>query len=128
VQTYSPEHPAIVFAARHDFDGFARQELELRRELRYPPFAELIYLAVAGRVESAVVAAAARYAELAGRVAGTEVLGPAPAPVARGNGEWRYRIALKTADGTLLRRELREMLAPLAAAECDVRLAINVDP
>ena len=128
VQTYSPQHPAIVFAARHDFDGFARGELELRRELRYPPFAELIYLAVIGRVEAAVAGAAARYAELAGRVPGTEVLGPAPAPVARVNGEWRYRIALKTADGTKLRRELREMLAPLAAAERGVRLAINVDP
>ena len=37
VQTYSPKHPAIVFAAAHDFEGFARGELEERRSLQYPP-------------------------------------------------------------------------------------------
>lgn len=128
VQTYAPTHPAVAFAARHDYDGFAAVELEQRRELRYPPFAELAYVGAIGRNRAAVEAAAARYAELLRRVPGAEVLGPAPYPIARVNDEWRYRIAVKAEDGAPVRREIRETLQPLALAERAVRLAVNVDP
>jgi len=128
VQTYSPHHPAIAFAVRHDYDGFAAHELANRREAGYPPYVELVYLAVAGRSRTMVLAAAERYAELLRRYAGAQVLGPAPAPVARVNDEWWYRIALKTNEGEPLRRYLRETLRDLAAEDRGVRLAINVDP
>jgi primosomal protein N' (replication factor Y) len=128
VQTYSPNHPAIVFASRHDYDGFSAGELELRRELRYPPFAELIYLGVIGRDQSAVVRAAERYAELLRALPEVEVLGPAPYAIARVNDEWRYRIALKAADAAAARHDIRERLQPLAREDRGTRLAINVDP
>ncbi len=128
VQTYAPEHPAIAFSAHHDYDGFARNELANRRELRYPPYAELVYLAVAGRDRARVSSCAERYAELVRRIGEVEVLGPAPAPVARVNDEWWYRIAVKAGDGETLRRYLRETLRDLAARDRSVRLAINVDP
>ena len=128
VQTYSPQHPAVTFAARHDYDGFAQQELRLREELGYPPYSELIYLGVIGRNESEVVRAAERYAELVRRMPGAEVLGPAPYPIARVNHEWRYRIAIKARDAEAIRVELREQLQPLAQGDRSTRLAINVDP
>jgi primosomal protein N' (replication factor Y) len=128
VQTYSPKHPAIAFAACHDYDGFAEQELETRRDLGYPPFGELIYLAVFGRRRERALEAAQRYAELLRGRGDAEVLGPAPFAIARANDEWRFRIALKTADGTELRRYLRTELAPLARAERAIRFALNVDP
>jgi primosomal protein N' (replication factor Y) len=127
VQTYAPAHPAITFAARHDYDGFAAQELASRRELGYPPFAELIYVGAIGRNRTAVVAAAARNAELLRTLPDVEVLGPAPYAVARANDEWRYRVALKARDATRARRFIRETLVPLAAADRSVRLSIDVD-
>ena len=133
VQTYAPSHPAIAFAAQHDYDGFAAQELEQRRALRYPPFAELTYLGVIGRHERVVRETAERYAELLRAARTAEVLGPAPYPQARVNEEWRYRIALKTedggsAEGSGLRRFIRETLQPLAWSERTTRLVVNVDP
>ncbi len=128
VQTYSPNHPAIAFAAHHDFDGFAEGELALRAELRYPPFAELVYLGVIGRHEADVIRDAERYAELLRRVPGAEVLGPAPYPIPRVNDEWRYRIAVKAADAEPVRIEIREHLQRIASAERSTRLAVNVDP
>ena len=129
VQTYAPGHPAIVLAARHDYDGFAARELAERRALGYPPYAELIYLGTLGRSHDAVVAAATRYAELlrAG-VPGCEVLGPAPYPIARANDEWRYRIAVKAGDAGPARRFIRETLMGIAGADKTTRLAVNVDP
>ncbi len=128
VQTYAPTHPAIAFAAQHDYDGFAAHELAERRVLGYPPCAELMYLGAIGRVEDAVVAAATRFAALVRGLADTEVLGPAPYPIARVNDEWRYRIAAKTHAGAALRRYVREQLVPLAASDRSVRLVVNVDP
>jgi len=128
VQTYSPAHPAIVFSAQHDYDGFAARELELRRDLRYPPFSELIYLGVIGRKHDDVVRAAERYVALLQGLAEVEVLGPAPYPIVRVNDEWRYRIAVKARDAGVARREIREHLQPLARGDRTTRLAVNVDP
>ena len=128
VQTYAPAHPAIVFAARHDYDGFAERELAERELLGYPPFAELMYLGAIGRDEAAVVAAATRYGDLLRRLPDIDVLGPAPYPIVRVNDEWRYRIALKTRVGGVVRRYVREVLLPLAASDRSVRLVVNVDP
>jgi len=123
VQTYTPQHPAIVHAATHDYDGFAAAELAVRRELRYPPEDELIYLGFIGRSEAAVIAAATRYDELVRGLGGVEVLGPAPYPIVRVNDEWRYRLALKARDLTHVRHFLRD-----GPAERGVRIVVNVDP
>jgi primosomal protein N' (replication factor Y) len=128
IQTYSPIHPAVRFAAQHDFDGFAAQELDQRRELGYPPFGELIYLGIVGRRRDAALAAATRYANELRRLAGVEVLGPAPYPIERANDEWRFRIALKTNRGAALRSYLRDHVMPLARRDRLTRLAVNVDP
>ncbi len=97
VQTYSPEHYAIALAARHDYEGFAEQELASRRELGYPPFGFLAHIVLAGVEEKAAADAAARIAgELRG-FPGVEVLGPAPDLLPKARGEYRIRVALKAA-------------------------------
>jgi primosomal protein N' (replication factor Y) len=128
VQTYAPSHPAIVFAANHDFDGFARGEIAERRALRYPPFSRLVYLGVIGRSKRDTQAQAERYAERLRTAEVGDVLGPAPYPVARMNNEWRYRIAVKTRTPRDLREAIRREILPLARADRSTRLAINVDP
>ncbi len=128
VQTYSPNHPAVAFAAKHDFDGFAVHELEQRRELGYPPFGELIFLGIFGRRRADALEAAQRYAASLRERPNVEVLGPAPFPIARANDEWRFRIALKTAEGAPLRGYLRDDLVPAARGDRRTRLAVNVDP
>ena len=52
VQTFSPDHPAIQAAVRHDYAAFAAGELPMRQMLRYPPFASMIRLVVRGPVEA----------------------------------------------------------------------------
>src|SRR6185436_11436139 len=42
VQTFYPKHDAIRMAATYDFEGFVQKELDLRRELGYPPFVSLV--------------------------------------------------------------------------------------
>ena len=42
LQTYSPEHPAVRCAARHDYESFYHYEIGVRRDCRFPPFADFI--------------------------------------------------------------------------------------
>lgn len=128
VQTFSPQHPAIRYAAAHDYAGFARQELEERKALHYPPFSRLIYLGIFGRNRARAAEAASRYAQTLRRLEVAEVLGPAPFPIARINEEWRFRISLKSRQSTAARAAVREQILPLARRDRNTRLAINVDP
>ncbi|MDP7636136.1 MAG: primosomal protein N' [Phycisphaerae bacterium] len=42
VQTLHADEPAVLFASRHDYDGFARIEMSQRREAQLPPFSRMI--------------------------------------------------------------------------------------
>lgn len=128
VQTYAPDHPAIAYAALHDYTGFAMRELDERRQAGYPPALRLIYVGIIGRGRTDAFAAAKRYAELLSGLPTTEVLGPAPYPIVRLNGEWRYRIALKTSRSAAVRAAIRDRILPVARTDRRTRLAINVDP
>ncbi len=54
VQAFTPFHPSIQFARRHDFVGFYDQELEFRQQLKYPPFSRVALLTLKGRNEEKV--------------------------------------------------------------------------
>lgn len=128
VQTYSPVHPALTFAAQHDYRGFAAHELEERRVSHFPPASALLYIGVIGRDRKAALAQSMRYAEKLQALPGLSVLGPAPYPIARLNNEWRFRIALKGEHAQLLRSAVRDEIQPLARADRATRLVIVVNP
>ena len=54
VQSFTPFHPAIQYARRHDFTGFYEQEIEFREQLNYPPACRLAMLTFKGRNEEKV--------------------------------------------------------------------------
>jgi primosomal protein N' (replication factor Y) len=54
VQTFAPTEPAIVFAAAHDYEGFASQELHHRKERGAPPFQQLTRIILRGTHEEQV--------------------------------------------------------------------------
>ena len=54
VQAFTPFHPAIQYARRHDFNGFYEEEMEFRRQLEYPPVSRIALLLLRGRNEEKV--------------------------------------------------------------------------
>ncbi|MDQ6711070.1 MAG: primosomal protein N', partial [Candidatus Dormibacteraeota bacterium] len=63
IQTYTPEHPAVRHARYHDYRGFFREELEVRRRFNFPPFSELILATFSHRDEKKAEAEARTAAE-----------------------------------------------------------------
>jgi len=68
VQAFTPFHPAIQYARRHDFVGFFEQEMEFREQLSYPPVARVALLTLKGRNEEKVKFSAEHVRELLDRV------------------------------------------------------------
>ncbi len=127
VQTYAPEHYAITLAARHDYDGFAAKELELRRELGYPPFGRIAYLVLTGPLQPSVVQSAQELAsELREVSRDVEILGPAPDVLPKARGEYRMRVAVKATNETALLETCS--IAQRRRRIIDVRTTIIVDP
>ena len=129
VQTFHPEHPAIRRAAAHDAAGFADQELAFRRSFFYPPFCELAAITVVGAARERAEAEAARIGERA-KEAGTgtdlRLSGPAPAPLERLKGQWRFQLLLRTADRKSLLAALEACVPPRPPS--GVHVAVDVDP
>ena len=135
VQTRRPEHYALTAAADHDYERFAQRELENRREPPYPPHVGLVNVVISGRGESAVSRAAGDIAEwlrglVRARAEGAiDVIGPAPAPLARIRTQWRWHVAFRAADKTWLGRVVRFALqnAPHVGGK-HVRVTFDRDP
>ncbi len=113
IQTRNPDHYALRAAAAHDFEAFAGRELESRRAPAYPPHVALANVVVSGLDEPAVTRAAAEVTEWLRGLAATrgggeiEVVGPAPAPLARIKRRWRWHLVLRAVDRRLLGRVVR---------------------
>ena len=131
VQTFTPFHPAIQFARRHDYEGFYDQELEFRQQLRYPPLARVALLTLQGRNDDKVKFSADHLAKaISARLAGWPDLilaGPAPAPLMRAETLYRHQILIRTRAMARLSLELAVVQQGLALPE-DVALGIDIDP
>jgi primosomal protein N' (replication factor Y) len=131
VQTRNPEHHALVLAARHDTESFLREELETRRFPPYPPTNALVNLLVSGEDEHRVGRAAAETADWCHALVRRHgldllVLGPAPCPIARIKGRWRWHVVLK-GEPPVLGRLVRYAARRLGQRH-DVRVVIDRDP
>jgi len=128
IQTWQPDHPAIVLAMKHDVKAFVAQELEQRREVGYPPFARLALVRFEATDDELARSQAEKLAHAARGFGNpdVEVLGPTAAPLARLRGRYRHRFLLRATD----RARLHKVLLGVARSGVDrrVRMAIDVDP
>ena len=131
VQAFTPFHPSIQYARRHDFTGFYEQELEFREQLKYPPINRIALLTLKGRNEEKVKFSADHLKrELEKALAGIKDLilaGPAPAPLLRAETYYRYQIMLRAQRMTTLSRRLAQLIQTLTLPE-DVTLSVDIDP
>jgi primosomal protein N' (replication factor Y) len=129
VQTYRPDDYSIAAAARHDYEEFYQREIKARRELHYPPFGRLVNIVVSAQEEKEAIARTTAIAEALGPASSdksVEVLGPAPAPLQRLRGKYRWHVIVKGAAGAV-QQAVREALGSVgetASASCHV----DVDP
>ncbi len=130
IQTSRPDLPAVRFAAAHDYESFARSELEQRMKFGYPPYSRLCrLLARSVSAASAKDFLASARALLADRAAslGVSLLGPVPAPLSRIEGKYRYHMLMKS-PGQRELLELTDLMRLQLRPPGDVTLAVDMNP
>jgi primosomal protein N' (replication factor Y) (superfamily II helicase) len=132
VQTFSPEHPAIQAAVRHDYKAFADGELPIRQMFSYPPYAAMARFVVRGPGERSTEQFAQtlglRLVEaLDAEDANARVLGPAAAPFAKLRGKYRFQIQLQAPDPDRLRAGIRRAITELKTPD-DIQWIVDIDP
>lgn len=136
IQTTNPSSEVIALAARQDYPAFYEREIKLRSSAKFPPFCDLVQIAVSSKNDVALSRAAlALAAELKSLLAGdfsdvaAEVYGPFEAPIYKVQSEFRMRIVVKC----VLNARSRAMFAALGdsfarSGEKGVTFSVDFNP
>ncbi|MCX7714997.1 MAG: primosomal protein N' [Clostridia bacterium] len=131
VQTYNPEHDAILRMQEHDYINFYKGEIQMRHAMWYPPFCEIVSVLITGAGEN-IVARAARFfnkqlAALKTLPQRTQVLGPIPAAISKINNKYRWRILIKCENADGLNSVLTESVKACYNNKSYERISIIID-
>ncbi len=135
IQTLTPKNSVLCQAAAQDYDSFYREELPLRRLRKCPPFRDQLQIGFVGFPQSHVENCAQRFAQLLWQrvsqaglgEAVTDLLGPAPAPVAKINNKFRFRLTLLCANSKPLRLELSRLVQSFSKEKETRGVTVYVD-
>ena len=96
IQTFNKDHYAIKYSKEHDYIGFFKKEMDIRRKLKYPPYYFLCYLKISGKDDNYILDEANKIKRsLERNLSSTIILGPSPATVFKINNIYRYGIIMK---------------------------------
>jgi primosomal protein N' (replication factor Y) len=129
VQTLYPRHYSILHACRQDYSAFFAEEIGYRHQMHYPPLRALVNIVVRATDARAALSDAhslAKHLRMYQEAGRFEVLGPAPAPVAKLRGDYRAQLFLKGHQRAAMRTAVQAAVA--AHPEMRRRVAIDIDP
>ncbi len=134
IQTRTPAHHAVVCAVGHDYLRFVGEELPARESPPYPPTLRLANVVISGVHEVAVAECAQQAADWLGQRLdafgdAVSLVGPAPCPIERIKGRWRWHVVLKATRAGALTQLMRAFLTrfDLPAAH-EMRVTFDRDP
>jgi len=134
IQTYNPDHYAIEAAAMGDYPGFFKTEMQIRKQLQYPPYTKMARLVFSSREETkATELAETAFGALNGYLEDMNKLmavGPAPAPLARVRGNYRLHVVLWSTDESYLREAVKKASSAVQKKGTgkSTRFSIDIDP
>jgi len=127
IQTFNPDSYVITAAKGHDYEKFYKQEIEIRKELNYPPFCSLINIVVSGTDEPKVIKNTDELAQFLRNQKDIEILGPVSAAISKVRGKFRWNILLKGKDLFQMRSLVIQTLKKLPESN-GVRISVDVEP
>jgi primosomal protein N' (replication factor Y) (superfamily II helicase) len=131
IQTYQPDHYAVLCAQQHDYEGLYNREAALRRDLHYPPFSRMVNIRFSAVDEQKVRECANTIGDFLRKRAGqeVEVMGPAPAPLVRIKDKIRWQLMLKSSRLPRLHELCEELTANYGRlCSAGITLALDIDP
>lgn len=117
IQTSTPENPIIKFASNQDYENFFDNEINIRKIMLYPPFADIFVIGFSSSNSKKVEEASRFFKDLIKHSIETyynqipiRLLGPSPASIEKVNNQYRYKIILKIRNSKTFRQMMSELL------------------
>src|SRR5690625_2389706 len=129
VQTYTPDHYSIELASTYDFEQCYRQEMNMRRTFRYPPYVFLTLITVSHESQIKVIQTTERIVQLLLQNVqkDTIILGPTPSPLTRIKDRYRYQSMIKYRYEPKLRELLNKIMDQFSGEIRKDNLQISID-
>ena len=129
IQSYAPQHYSIQAAKTHDYNTFYDKEISLRKELYLPPFCHIVSLTLRGRKEERVFKMSDNLKtslEKEIKSKNIDILGPAPAPISKMKGMYRWNIFLRSEAAENIISILKKVLNKNKSS--GIIITVDVDP
>ncbi len=133
-QTYYPEHPAIISAAKHDFISFVNEEMGHRKALFFPPFCRLARIVIRSKSVETATAFADELGEnlhlVTSEIKGSgklKILGPSEAPVFKLKEFFRFHVQIHSEKHTLLHLLIQTALSKMKFTS-GIEVVVDIDP
>jgi primosomal protein N' (replication factor Y) (superfamily II helicase) len=129
VQTYTPEHYSIQFAAQQDYDLFYEREMQIRKLHHYPPFYYISLITVSHENLMKVVSVTEKITGYIRHCLSAEaiVLGPVASPIPRIKNRYRYQCLIKYKREPQLGRAIKTILDQYQQESATTGLTISTD-
>jgi len=127
IQTYTPDHYVIERSKKADYEKLYEEEIEMRKELNYPPFGKIINIIISSEEEEILEKEAQDFfdeiydEEL-------EIYGPFQAPLYRIKKRYRYQIFIKGSRKQINKYKLKLKEKYKKIRNKKIRITIDVDP
>ena len=133
IQTYNPDHFSIECAKEQNYDKFYLIEENLRKQLKYPPFCDIIVVGISGEKEDEVKKQAEflykqLYAKIKKYNINLALYSPRPAPIDKIKNKYRWRIILKGDFDEPVNDMMGEVLKEVYAKGNKSRIVVDVNP
>ncbi len=134
VQTYNPDHFSIECVKHQNYDEFYKTEINLREQLNYPPFCDIIMFGISGINQNQVMEISnILYNEFEKRMKNNSynltLFKPRPAPIDKIKNKYRYRMIAKGNLDEKDRELINEVLISMEDYNSSkVRIVIDINP
>ncbi|WP_035290726.1 primosomal protein N' [Clostridium sp. KNHs214] len=133
IQTYSPENYSIQYAASHDYIGFYEKEISLRRDMKYPPFTDILCINMSSEKEDILIKNIQNVGIYLNKMLENydkiNLLGPCPCALTKIKNNYRWQIILKGEVNVDLGKKVKNMVYELIKEDYNnIRINIDINP
>ena len=128
IQTYNPDHYAITYSAKQDYELFFKTEIDFRKKLKYPPFCDIIMLRFVGKNIDEIQNVSKMIFESLSKLVNpntTYVYKPCPSPIDKIQGKYRYRMIIK---GKVNSKLLNCIYKAMEVNVKDTSITVDINP
>ena len=133
IQSYNPENFSIQTAKKQNFEEFYETEIALRKQLKYPPFCDIILIGFSSNKEETILQTSKKmYEEIMQKLKkynNIQIYKPMPSPIDKIQNRYRWRIIIKCKMNEEINSILNQILNNLYNKNNkDIRITIDINP